>query len=375
MSKMSFVIFIAIALSVYSAMHGFVYWRLAAGLSLTPGQRLTLKAFLIAGALLFIAGEFISRLAGFRVLLCAGSIWLGILSISLTVFLVELLLSLAFPRQRRAFVLASMALVLLITVFSLVNAALGPVVRERIIPMRGLPRQLSGFSIVQLSDLHLGNLTSMKRLRRIVKQVNALKPDLVCVTGDTLDGEIGRDGRYCQALSLLRAVHGVAVVTGNHEFYAGIDKFTELARCSRWRVLRNESWIIDGRLAVIGLDDDTAKRSRQGGPDLEKALQSVPEAMPKVLLYHQPLRFAAAAARGIGLQLSGHTHAGQLPPMDILVWLTYEYPAGLYRMGRSYIHTSSGTSTWGPPMRFLSRSEIVKLVLVPEAPGAAPAAN
>jgi predicted MPP superfamily phosphohydrolase len=375
MSKLSFVIFIAIALSVYLAMHVFVYWRLAAGLSLTAGQRLALKGFLITAALLFIAGEFISRLAPAYPLLCAGSIWLGILSISLTVFLVELLLSLAFPRQRRAFVLASLALVLLITVFSLANAALAPVVRERIIPMRGLPPQMGGFTIVHLSDLHLGNLTSMKRLRRIVARVNALKPDLVCVTGDTLDGEIRRDGRYCRALSLLQATHGVAAVTGNHEFYAGIDKFIELARCSRWRVLRNESWVIDGRLAVLGLDDDTARRSGQGGPDLEKALRSLPAAIPKVLLYHQPLRFAAAAARGIGLQLSGHTHAGQIPPMDILVWLTYEYPAGLYRLGRSYIYTSSGTSTWGPPMRFLSRSEIVKLVLVPGEAGAAPAAD
>jgi hypothetical protein len=88
--------------------------------------------------------------------------------------------------------------------------------------------------------------------------------------------------------------------------------------------------------------------------------------MPTVLLYHQPRLFAEAARRGVGLQLSGHTHAGQIPPMDLLVLLAYRYPAGLYRLGDSFIHTSSGTSTWGPPMRFLSRSEIVKLVLVSE---------
>ncbi len=368
MSKLSFVIFIVIALSVYVAMHWFVYWRLAAGLSLAADQRLVLKVILIAGALAFIAGEFVIRLAPVYPLLAAGSIWLGIIAISLAVFLAELFLSLAFPAQRRTFVLAALALVLLITVFSLINAALGPIVREKSIPMRGLPRAMSGFTIVHISDLHLGNLTSMKRLRRIVAKANSLKPDLVCVTGDTIDGEIGRDGRYCQALSLLQATHGVAAVTGNHEFYAGIDKFMELARCSRWRVLRNESWIIDGRFAVIGLDDDAAGHRRQGegGPDLEKALQAIPAEMPKVLLYHQPVHFATAAGKGIGLQLSGHTHAGQIPPMDILAWLTYKYPAGLYRLGRSHIYTSSGTSTWGPPMRFLSRSEIVKLILVPE---------
>lgn len=364
MSKLSVVLFILIALSVYAAMHGFVYWRLASGLGLTSGQRLALKLVLLAGGLSFLAGEFLSRLAGFRGLLCAGSIWLGVLAIALAVFVVESLLALAFSRQRRLLVLASLAAVLLISAWSLVNAALKPALREMKVPLRGLPAGMQGFTIAHISDLHLGNLTSIKRLRRIVEQVNALKPDLVCVTGDTLDGEVGRDGRYCAVLGGLRARLGVVAVTGNHEFYAGIDKFTELARCSNWRVLRNESWVIDGTLAVAGVDDDAAGRARLPGPDLEKALRDVPPGMPTVLLYHQPLRFAAAVKRGVGLQLSGHTHAGQIPPMDILVHLTYKYPAGLYRLGDAFIHTLAGTSTWGPPMRFLSRSQIAKLVLV-----------
>jgi len=363
MSKWSFVLFLAIVLSVYVAMHLFIYWRLASGLSLASGQRLALKLVLLAGALSFIAGEFLSRLASFRALLCIGSVWLGILAIALAVFLLELLLTLLLPQQRRMMVLAALALVFLISAFSLFNAALGPVVRVKRVPMKGLPAALDGFTIVQLSDLHVGNLTSMERLRLIVEKVNALKPDLVCITGDTLDGEVGRDGKYCAVLGALQARHGVIAVTGNHEFYAGIDKFTELARCSHWRVLRNESWIVDGQLAFLGLDDDTARRAGLPGPDLDAALRRLPP-VPKVLLYHQPLGFAAAAGRGIGLQLSGHTHAGQIPPMDLLVWLTYEFPAGLYRRGSSFIHTSPGTSTWGPPMRFLSRSQITKLVLV-----------
>ncbi len=364
MSKWSFVLFLTVALSVYAAMHGFVYWRLASGLSLATGERLLLKLFLAAGGLSFIAGEFFSRLTANRALLCVGSVWLGMLAISLAVFLVEMVLSLLIPQQRRLLVLAALALVFLVSAFSVINAALGPVSRERRIAIPGLPPELDGFTIVQLSDLHVGNLTSMRRLRRIVEQANAMKPDLVCVTGDTLDGEVGRDGKYCEVLGALRARHGVAAVTGNHEFYAGIDKFMELCRCSGWRVLRNESWVIDGRLAVIGLDDDTAVRMGAPGPDLEAALRPLAAGIPKILLYHQPLKFAAAAERGIGLQLSGHTHAGQIPPMDLLVRLTYEFPAGLYRRGESQIHTSPGTSTWGPPMRFLSRSEITRLVLV-----------
>ncbi len=364
MPKLYFVFFIIIVLSVFMAMHGFVYWRLASGLSLTSGQRLALKLLLITGALTFVAAEFLSRLTPLYPLLYAGSLWLGALAIALAVFLLELPFSLLFPHQRRLLVLAALAMVFIVSAISVLNVALGPVLRQVKIPVRGLAADLEGFTIVQLSDLHLGNLTSARRLRRIVDRVNALKPDLVCVTGDTLDGDICRDEGYCEILHDLQARHGVVAVTGNHEFYAGIGKFLQLAERSRWRVLRNQSWVIDGKLAVIGLEEDSAERFKLPGPDLDAALRSVPPDIPRILLYHRPAKFAAAVQQGIDLQLSGHTHAGQIPPMDLLVWLIYKYPAGLYRLGQSHIYTSPGTGTWGPPMRFLSRSEIVKLVLV-----------
>jgi uncharacterized protein len=364
MPKLYFIVFLIIALSVYTAIHGFVYWRLASGLSLTSGQRLALKLLLLAAALTFLAGEFLNRLVPLYPLLYVGSLWLGVIAIAFAVFLLELLLALLFPHQRRLLVLAALAIIFLISAFSMLNVALGPVLRQMKIPMRGLAADMDGYTIVQLSDLHLGDLTSVKQLQGIVKRVNALNPDLICVTGDALDGDIGRDEKYAEILTGLRARHGVAAVTGNHEFYAGIKKFLELARLCRWRVLRNQSWIIDGKLAIIGLDEDSAKHFKLPGPDLDAALRNVPAAIPKILLYHQPTRFPEAVRRGIDLQLSGHTHAGQIPPMDFLVWLNYKYPSGLYRLGQSYIYTCPGTGTWGPPMRFLSRSEIVKLVLV-----------
>jgi predicted MPP superfamily phosphohydrolase len=364
MPKLYFFLFLAIVLSVYAGMHGFVYWRLAAGFQLPPGQRQALKLVLISGALLFIAGEILNRLLPVTFLLYVGSVWLGVVAISLAVFLLEWPLSLLIPRQRPLLVLAALSLTFLISGFSTANAAFGPVVREKTIPIPGLPPEMDGFTIVQLSDLHLGNLTSLRRLGRIVERTNALRPDLICVTGDTLDGDICRGEKFCELLGSLQARHGVVAVTGNHEFYVGITKFLEMARLSNWTVLRNRSWIIDGKLAIAGLEEDTAARFKEPGPDLDKTLSGIPAGMPTVLLYHQPKLFAAAVARGVDLQLSGHTHAGQIPPMDILVWLTYDFPAGLYRRGNSHIYTSPGTGTWGPPMRFLSRSQIVKLTLV-----------
>ncbi len=298
MSKLYFVVFLAIVLSVYAAMHGFVYWRLASGLSLTGGQRLALKLLLVGAALTFIAGEFLSRLTPAYPLLFAGSLWLGVLAVSLAIFLLEMLFSLLFPQQRRMLVLAALAIIFIISAVSVLNVALGPVLRQVKIPVRNLAPGLEGFTIVQLSDLHLGNLTSARQLRRIVERVNALQADLVCVTGDTLDGDICRDEGYCKILASLQARHGVVAVTGNHEFYAGIDKFLELARRSNWRVLRNQSWIIDGKIAIIGLDEDSAVRFKLPGPDLDAALRDVPPGIPRILLYHRPAKFARPCSAG-----------------------------------------------------------------------------
>jgi predicted MPP superfamily phosphohydrolase len=364
MPKLYFVIFIVIALSVYGGMHWFVYQRIASGLVLAASQRLALKIFMLAGALSFVLAEFFSRQKPIYLLRLAGFIWMGIIAIALAFFLLELILSLLFPGSRNFIVISALAIISLISGFSIFNAQRYPHITQINIPFHNLPAELAGFSIVQLSDLHLGSLTSLKRLRWIVNRVNNLRPDLICVTGDVLDGDICQGEDYCRLLLELKARHGVVAVTGNHEFYAGIGLFLELARKSNWRVLRNQAWNLDGKMDIIGLDDDAGKSFKFPGPDLSGALRTAAVNLPKILLYHRPAGFSEAVKQGIDLQLSGHTHAGQIPPMDFLVWLIYKYPSGLYRLGSSHIYTSSGTGTWGPPMRFLSRSEIVKLVLV-----------
>jgi predicted MPP superfamily phosphohydrolase len=366
MPKLYFIVFIVIALSVYGAMHWFIYQRVANGLSLTAGLRLALKIIMLAAALSFILAEFLSRLRLFSSLRLIGSLWLGIMAISLAFFALEAAASLLFPGSRRGLVIAALLIISLVSGFSIFNGQRRPQVREYTVPVPGLHPDNNGFSIVHLSDLHLGNLTPLKRLQWVVERVNRLAPDLICVTGDVLDRDIGQSGEYCRVLMGLKARHGVVAVTGNHEFYAGIDLFSELGRKCGWRILRNQAWDIDGKLCIVGLDDDAGKSFAFAGPDLDRALGTAARDVPKVLLYHRPDRFPRAARAGIDLQLSGHTHAGQIPPMDFLVWLVYKYPSGFYHLGRAHIHTSAGTSTWGPPMRFLSRSEIVKLTLVPQ---------
>jgi len=364
MPKLYFVVFIVIALSVYAGMHWFVFQRIACGLGMGSGPRLALKLFMLAGSVSFILAEVLSRREPLYTMRFVGSVWLGVVAIALAFFLLEALASLLFPGSRRDLVRAALVVIFMVSAFSIFNGQRDPRVREMRVPVRNLPAGLAGFTIVHLSDLHLGNLTSFKRLRWIVDRVNSLGPDLICVTGDILDNDICQSDDYCRLLLELKAKYGVAAVTGNHEFYAGLDLFLELARKSNWRVLRNQAWTIDNKLTIVGLDDDAGKGFKFTGPDLAAALRSAPVNGPKILLYHRPEGFARAVWQGIDLQLSGHTHAGQIPPMDLLVWLIYKYPSGLYRLGQSHIHTSAGTGTWGPPMRFLSRSEIVTLTLV-----------
>jgi predicted MPP superfamily phosphohydrolase len=229
--------------------------------------------------------------------------------------------------------------------------------------MKDLPKELSGFSIVQLSDIHLESYKYKKRIAYIIDRVNELKPDLVVITGDLIDGNVCEEEVFCQQLRSIKATHGVLAITGNHEFYAGLDNFMELAKRSNIKVLRNETVTIADTLQIIGLEDDTASQFGLKGPDPDTLIKSCNPDKPIIVLYHRPMYFDQMVEKGVDLQLSGHTHAGQIPPMELIVWLYYKYPFGLFEKDGAYIYTSSGTGIWGPEMRFLSKNEIVHFTL------------
>jgi len=229
-----------------------------------------------------------------------------------------------------------------------------------------MPAESSGLTLVQLSDLHLGNLTPLSRLRWIVTQINGMSPDLVVITGDLIDRDIYEDTEFCRLLREIKARYGVVAVPGNHDYYAGYDKFLQVASRSNIAVLRNQRLLIAGAIQVAGLDEPAGRSFREGGPDLEKALSGYDPGLPTILLSHRPSGFDRAEQKKVDLQLSGHSHAGQIPPIDLLIWSTYAYPFGYYENSHSRIYTSCGTGTWGPPMRLFSRNEIVKFTLVRE---------
>ncbi|MDR5753549.1 MULTISPECIES: metallophosphoesterase [unclassified Caballeronia] len=243
------------------------------------------------------------------------------------------------------------------------------------VPIDGLPAALNGFTIVQISDIHVGPTIKRHYVERIVAAVNGLKPDLIAVTGDVVDGAVSHLADHTRPLGELSARHGAFLVTGNHEYYSGADKWVAEFRRLGLIVLMNQHVVLnhDGARAVVaGVTDynagsfDPAHKS-----DPAAALRGAPtDVIVRLLLAHQPRSAPAAAAAGYTLQLSGHTHGGQFFPWNFFVRLQQPFVSGLARLDGLWVYTSRGTGYWGPPKRLGAPSEITRLRLVAGASGA-----
>jgi predicted MPP superfamily phosphohydrolase len=244
------------------------------------------------------------------------------------------------------------------TLWGLANARRTARVKRVDVPIAGLPAPLHGFSIAQLSDIHVGPTVKRPYLQAIVDRVNGLEPDAVAITGDLVDGRVQDLHQDVAPLAQLRARHGSFFVTGNHEYYSGAAEWTAHLRTLGIRVLMNEHVLLahDGaRLVMAGVTDPMAHH-------VEPADRSDP---PRVLLAHQPRSAEGAAEAGFDLQLSGHTHGGQIWPFNFFVPLQQPYTAGLHRLRQLWVYTSRGTGYWGPPLRLGAPSEITLVRLVP----------
>jgi predicted MPP superfamily phosphohydrolase len=241
-----------------------------------------------------------------------------------------------------------------------------PEVVEVEVPVRGLPAELDGYHIVQLSDVHVGMTIDKDFILPIVEQVTSLKPDLIALTGDLVDGEVDALRDDVSPLAYLRAPDGVFCVTGNHEYYSGVEAWCRHFHEMGMTVLNNQHATItrgSARLVVAGVPDfREGKRHPGHTPDPAKALRGAPQGV-HILLAHQPKQAFAAEQPKFALQLSGHTHGGQYWPWLHFIGLFEPLPTGMSRVGDTWVYVNRGTCYWGPPLRNGVPAEITSLRL------------
>jgi uncharacterized protein len=367
-------------------LHAYIIWRLLPALQLSPSG-FWLAFIVLAGSSLLTPAPLLIRLSHLPSRAADLLAWLGYTAMGVFSSLLVLCVlrdavlavlaawnllrpnAIDFDAVAHVSALTVVALAALVSSVGLANARrLARVVNVEV-PIAALPEALAGFTIVQLSDIHVGPTIKRGYLSAIVRRVNALDADVVTITGDVIDGSVERLREHVAPLAELRSRHGTYCVTGNHEYYHGVEAWVQEWRRLGLHVLLNQNNVLhhDGeRLLIGGVTDynghhfDAVHRS----DPIAAASTATPVAL-KILLAHQPRSASVAADAGFDIQLSGHTHGGQFLPWNFFVPFQQPFVAGLKRLNTLWVYTSRGTGYWGPPLRFLAPSEITRLRLVP----------
>jgi len=364
-------LFVGLALSLLGAAH----WYLARRFVIDPGLAEPLRSLALGALVVLGAGAVLQpalerwlkppwlRIVSFPFLIWMGLFWLSFVWLAVSDGVLGLMGASGGRDAAAARATVVGGLVLGLAGLALRGGLRVPAVRRVEISLARWPRALDGFRIVQISDIHIGPLLGRRFAARLTERVNALAPDLVAVTGDLVDGSVEALREEVAPFGALSAKHGVFFVTGNHDVYSGGESWVGRIRELGLRVLRNERITIAGGFDLAGVDDHRGDWVHGSTEDLDAALAGRDAERALVLLAHDPGTFRRAARRGVDLQLSGHTHGGQIWPFNYLVRLAVPYVAGLHRVGASQLYVSRGSGFWGPPMRLLAPAEITELVL------------
>lgn len=362
----------------------YVAWRFVARLPARRGFRIGLALLLLPLAEYYLlASAAFGSMASIGLphwaMIALGWAFGAFLLVAVLVLLRDLLGLLALPVARATgrFILGSRGLTLGIGAAAMLLAAWGtwqavrvPAVKTVNITIPGLPEAFDGYRIVQLTDLHASRLLPGSWIAAVVARSNRLHPDLIVLTGDLQDGSPAERAADVRPMRGFRAPDGVLAVPGNHEYYTDYPGWMSAFRGLGLHMLENAHVLIHRHgegLAVAGITDRQAKRFGQAPPDLDAALAGIPPGTPVILLSHRPDNARASARAGVALQLSGHTHGGQILGLDRLTkWANAGHVSGLYRVGPLQLHVSNGTGLWnGLAIRLGRPSEITLLVLHP----------
>lgn len=353
--------------------HQLLWRRLILKLALSDSQTRMARRMLWGLACLFPVGmlqlllmRHVPRIVASPIMWVAFT-WLGFVLFLLQVLIVFELVRIVFRVRadtERKLARASVAIAATLGTFAIWQASQKPVLHSTYFEIEGL----SHYRIVQLSDLHIGPTLGRNFAQDVVQRTNSMRPDLIVISGDMVDGSVAELTSEVAPLKDLRAADGVVFILGNHEYLSDANAWVHHAQSFGWRVLRDERLQLP-RLDVIGFDEFSDPEAdiyagRSSG-EAHHRLPDLSRKRPTITVSHSPGSFAAACAAGVDLALAGHTHGGQIFPFGLLERLQQGYLAGPYRCGQTQLYVSPGAGYWGPPMRLGSRGEISVLELLP----------
>lgn len=346
-----------IAITIFATAHIYMWWRLFLPLPAPWWQLATAVIAILAPTfpLTLRIGRRLPRQQA-RPWLLLGYLWFGFATYWLLGAGASHI-AVALGVDTRSAAIASLAVSTSVVLGGLLHVARGPLVRRVRVPLARLP--VASYTIAHLTDVHIGPLIGREFADKLVRRVNALEPDLIVITGDLIDGRLSELAPHIEPLRKLRARDGVYAVTGNHEYYWDATAWLDHIRSLGIRVLRNEHVTVADTFQLAGVDDSSA------GEDVPRAVAGRDPRLPVVLLAHHPRTIARAMNAGVDLQLSGHTHGGQLLPLGWLARLWDPKVAGLAKFGTTWLYVSEGTGFWGPPLRVGTSCEIAAITLVP----------
>lgn len=360
-------VFFSTALLIWTMMNVYVFWRISSIPVHLPRAPLVAAGIVLWAS--YVAGRVLARQRVQFVaapLECLGSYWLGVIFFILISFIaVEIITGFGYFLPREASILRTYALGVagVLSVIALVQGFRAPVISSYEVHLPGLPASLDGTVVAVATDMHVGETVGARWLARRVDQIQALRPDLIILGGDIVEGDsYGRD--LLEVFRRFSAPLGVFAVTGNHEFYAGVEASVRFLEAAGIGVLRDRWVELRPGLVLAGVDDLTARRQYgEQGNFVQQALTGRPDPAATIFISHTPWHVDKARAAGAGLMFSGHTHAGQIWPFGYLVKLQYPFVSGKYDLGSMTLFVCRGSGTWGPRMRLWRRSEILRITI------------
>lgn len=373
-------IFLIIVLGIYTLINYYLFRRGLQGLEWTPGLKPWYITVFAVVFLSYIVGRILMHFAPgafASIMIWIGSFWLAcMLYFFLAVVLLDLLRLLnhwfhlypqailtAYPKVKFIAFGVTLFIVFALIIGGTINAYHTKITKLNL----QIPKKAGGLTelnVVLATDIHLGTIVGRKRFSQMVEKINAQEPDIILLAGDVVDEDIEPVVRLNlgEMLLSLRSRYGTYAIPGNHEYIGGAEKAFAYLKQHKVTLLRDSVICIDSAFYLAGRDDRDGGRHKGGKrKEVDVLLANLDHSLPIILMDHQPFAFQKAVDAGVDLQLSGHTHVGQMWPFNYITHAMYETDYGYLKKGNTQFYVSSGAGTWGPPMRIGNRPEIVNI--------------